>query len=173
LAIVRKGELTFKGEPRTLVGPRLSPGDPAPDFSMLDRAFRVVRLHDTPRKVRVFSVVPSLDTSVCDLQSRRFNQEARELGDAVAAYAISVDTPFGQSRWCGAAEAQHIALLSDVYDGSFGAAYGVRIEEMGLLARSVFVLDAEGVLRHVEYVPEFTSLPDFDAALAAVRRLIG
>ncbi len=172
MAIVRKGEHTFKGNPLTLVGPRLQPGDKLPDFTLLDRAFQVVQLADTPRKVRIFSVVPSLDTPVCDLQGKRFNEEAGRFGDEVAVYTVSADTPFAQGRWCGAADAQNMTVLSDLYDRSFGDHFGVHIEEMGLLARSVFICDADGIVRYVEYVPEFTSLPDYDRALAAVRNLL-
>ncbi len=172
MAIVRKGEHTFKGKPLTLVGPRLKPGDRVPEFTLLDRSFQPLRLQDTPRKVRVFSVVPSLDTPVCDLQGKRFNAEAGAFGDAVAVYTVSADTPFAQGRWCGAADATNMTVLSDLYDRSFGDGFGVHIEEMGLLARSVFVVDQEGTLRYVEYVPEFTNLPDYERALEAVRGLL-
>ena len=172
MAIVRKGEHTFKGKPLTLVGPRLHPGDRVPEFTVLDRSFQPVGLQDTPAKVRIFSVVPSLDTPVCDLQGKRFNREAGAFGDAVAVYTVSADTPFAQSRWCGAADAQNMTVLSDLYDRSFGDGFGVHIEEMGLLARSVFVVDREGTLRHVEYVAEFTNLPDYERALEAVRDLL-
>lgn len=172
MAIVRKGEHTFKGKPLTLVGPRLQPGDKAPDFTLLDKSFGHVHLQDTPNKVRIFSVVPSLDTPVCDLQGKRFNQEAGQLGDRVAVYTVSLDTPFAQGRWCGAAGAENMSVLSDIYDRSFGEAFGVHIQEMGLLARSVFVLDSQGTVRYVEYVPEFTDLPDYERALAAVGNLL-
>ncbi len=172
MAIVRKGEHTFKGKPLTLVGPRLQPGDKLPDFTLLDQSFGPVRLADTPPKVRIFSVVPSLDTPVCDLQAKRFNEEAGKFGDKVAVYTVSVDTPFAQGRWCGAAGAKNMTVLSDVYDRSFGDCFGVHIEEMGLLARSVFIFDQDGILRYVEYVPEFTNLPDYDRALEAARNLL-
>ncbi len=172
MAIVRKGEHTFKGNPLTLVGPRLEAGDAAPDFQLIDRSLATVGLKDTPGKVRILSVVPSLDTPVCDLQARRFNAEAGGFGDKVAVYTISRDTPFAQGRWCGAADAQNMTVLSDILDGSFGDAYGVHIAELGLLCRSVFVIDAEGTLRHAQYVPEFTDLPDYHAALTAVRGLL-
>ncbi len=172
MAIVRKGEHTFKGKPLTLIGPRLGPGDRLPDFTVLDQSFSPVKAGDTPGKVRIFSVVPSLDTPVCDLQAKRFNEEAARLGERVAVYTVSADTPFAQGRWCGAADAKNMQVLSDVYDRSFGDHFGVHIEEMGLLARSVFVSDADGVVRYVEYVPEFTNLPDYEKALEAVRNLL-
>jgi thiol peroxidase len=172
LAIVRKGEHTFKGKPLTLVGPRLQPGDRLPGWTLLDKALAPVRLEDTPGKVRIFSVLPSLDTPVCDRQGRRFDEEAGKLGERVALYTVSRDTPFAQGRWCGATGAENMTVLSDIYDGSFGDALGVHIEEMGLLARSVFVVDAGGTIRYVEYVPEFTELPDYGRALAAVQELL-
>ena len=172
MAIVRTGEHTFKGKPLTLVGPRLQVGDKAPDFRLIDRSLLIVGLKDTPAKVRIVSVVPSLDTPVCDLQARRFNEEAGGFGDKVAVYTVSRDTPFAQGRWCGQADAKNMTVLSDIYDGSFGDAYGVHILEMGLLCRSVFVIDAAGSVRHAQYVPEFTDLPDYHAALTAVRGLL-
>lgn len=172
MAIVRKEEHTFKGKPLTLVGPRLQPGDRLPDFTLLDRAFAVVTAAQTPPKVRIFSVVPSLDTPVCDLQGRRFNEEAGHLGEAAAVYTVSMDTPFAQGRWCGASGARNMTVLSDLYDGTFGQGFGVHILEMGLLARSVFVFDAEGILRYAEYVPEFTELPDYERALEAAKALL-
>ena len=169
---LRKGVHTLRGNPLTLVGPEVRPGQSAPDFSLIDRDFRTVTLKDTPAKVRVFSVVPSLDTGVCDAQSRRFEQEAKGLQDRVAFYTISRDLPYAQRRWCGAAEAEAMQVLSDSRDHAFGPAYGNEIEEMGLLARSIFVIDAQGIVRYVQYVPEFADLPDFDAALTAVRALL-
>ena len=172
MAIARNGEHTLKGKPLTLLGPRLAPGDTAPDFHALDKDFQPVRLGDTPRKVRIFSVVPSLDTPVCDRQSRRFNQEAGSFGDRVAVYTVSRDTPFAQSRWCGAADATNMTVLSDLRDGSFGLNWGVQIEEMGLLARSVFVVDPDGIVHYAQYVPEFADLPEYEPVLAAVRALL-
>ncbi|MDA8346260.1 MAG: thiol peroxidase [Thermaerobacter sp.] len=169
---LRKGVHTLRGNPLTLVGPEVRPGQAAPDFTMIDRDFHTVTLQDTPAKVRVFSVVPSLDTGVCDQQSRRFEAEAKQLGDRVAVYTISRDLPFAQKRWCGASEAETMEMLSDSRDHSFGPAYGNEIAEMGLLSRSIFVIDTQGIVRYVQYVPEFADLPDFDAALAAVRTLL-
>ncbi len=169
---LRKGVHTLRGNPLTLVGPEVRPGQAAPDFTLIDRDFHTVTLQDLPAKVRVFSVVPSLDTGVCDQQGRRFEEEAKSLGERVAVYTISRDLPFAQKRWCGAADAQAMQVLSDSRDHSFGPAYGNEIEEMGLLARSIFVLDEQGTVRYVQYVPEFADLPDFDAALRAVRALL-
>lgn len=168
----RKGVQTLQGNPLTLVGPQIEPGQAAPDFRLVDQSYHPVTLADTPSKVRLFSVVPSIDTGVCDQQSRRFDAEAATLGERVAIYTVSMDLPFAQKRWCGAAEAVNMQMLSDSLDRSFGPAYGVLIEERGHLARAIFVVDAEGTVRYVEYVPEMTQLPDFDAALQAVRGLL-
>lgn len=169
---LRKGVHTLKGNPLTLVGPEVRPGQAAPDFSLIDRDFHTVTLKDTPAKVRVFSVVPSLDTGVCDTQSRRFEQEAKTFGDKVAFYTVSRDLPYAQRRWCGAADAEAMQVLSDSRDHSFGPAWGVEIEEMGLLCRSIFVVDGQGIVRYAQYVPEFADLPDFEEALAAVHALV-
>jgi len=168
----RLGAQTLHGRPLTLIGPELRLGDLAPGFQMLGKDLQPVRFEQTQGKPRIFSVVPSLDTGVCDLQSRRFNAEAAKFRDALSVYTISMDTPFAQARWCGAADAQNLVLLSDILDQSFGPAYGVRIEELGLLARAVFVLDGSGRLRHVQYVGEMGEHPDYDAALSAARELL-
>ena len=172
MAELRKGVTTLRGNPLTLVGPEVRPGQDAPDFTLIDGDFHTVTLKDTPATVRVFSVVPSLDTGVCDQQSRRFEEEANKFGDKVQFYTVSRDLPFAQKRWCGAAGAETMQLLSDSRDHAFGPAYGCEVQEMGLLARSIFVIDAKGIVRYVQYVPEFGQLPDFDGALAAVRSLL-
>ncbi len=168
----RTGEVTFKGNPITLTGPKLEAGQTAPDFSLLDNSLSKVTLKDTTGKVRIISVVPSLDTGVCDQQTRHFNQDAQTLGDAVQIYCVSADLPFAQVRWCGAAEANNIQALSDHFDMNFGNAWGTHIKELRLDSRAVFVLDANDTIVHAEYVKEVTQHPDYDAALNAAKKLI-
>ncbi len=167
------GEATFQGNPLTVIGPRLKVGDSAPAFSLLANDLGAVALSDSAGKVRLISVVPSLDTPVCDLQTRTFNRQLDALGDGVAGYTVSADLPFAQARWCGAAGVARMKTLSDHRDMSFGDAYGTHIKELRLEARAVFVVDAAGVIQYVEYVPEVTNAPDYDAALAAVKALLG
>jgi len=167
----RAGATTFKGNPLTLIGPVLQPGDKAPDFTALDSALSPVTLAAAKGKVAILVSVPSLDTPVCDLETRRFNKEAASLGSGVAVLTISMDLPFAQARWCGAAGIQNVKTLSDHRDASFGTAYGVLIKELRLLARAVFVVDREGVIRYVQLVKEMTHEPDYEAVLAAVERL--
>jgi thiol peroxidase len=167
----RKGVVTFKGGPLTLLGSEIKSGSKAPDFQVLGQDLSPVTLASSSGKVRLISVVPSLDTPVCDAQTRRFNEEADKLPASVATVTISMDLPFAQKRWCGAAGISRIQVLSDHRDGSFGINYGVLIKELRLLSRSIFVIDGGGTVRYVEYVPEVTSHPNYDAALAAVRQL--
>ena len=131
-----------------------------------------VGLADTADKVRIFSVVPSLDTPVCDAQTRRFNEEASRL-TGVQIYTISMDLPFAQSRWCAAAGVDKVTMLSDHRDTAFGTSYGTLIKELRLNARALFVLDENGVIRYVQYVKEVGEHPDYDAALKAVREIVG
>jgi len=166
----RKGVTTFKGNPLTLIGPQITVGEQAPDFQVLAQDLSPVTLAGSKGKTRLISVVPSLDTPVCDAQTKRFNQEAAKLPN-VAILTISMDLPFAQKRWCGAAGVDQVQVLSDHKDASFGTAYGTLIKELRLLARALFVVDANGVVRYVEYVPEVASHPNYDAALAAVRQL--
>ncbi|KGR76764.1 thiol peroxidase [Ureibacillus sinduriensis] len=165
-------QVTFKNNPVTLVGNEVKVGEKAPDFTVLANDLSPVTLKDSEGKVRLFSVVPSLDTGVCDAQTRRFNEEVVALGDGVAFYTISVDLPFAQKRWCAAAGLEGVHTVSDHKELSFGKAYGVYMEELRLLARSVFVIDKEGTVTYVEYVSEGTSHPDYDAAIEAVKALI-
>ncbi len=165
----RAGAVTFKGSPLTLIGPEIKAGAKAPEFQVLAQDLSPVTLATSKGKVRLISVTPSLDTPVCDAQAKRFNDEAAKLGN-VAVINISVDLPFAQKRWCGASSAQHITVVSDHKDTSFGRAYGTLIKELRLLARAIFVVDASDTVRYVEYVPEVTSHPNYDAALAAVRQ---
>jgi len=166
----RPGGATFKGNPLTLVGPELKPGDKAPDFEVVDKTMSAVDLAKTSGSVRIFSVVPSLDTPVCDMQTKRFNEEAGKL-PGIKMYTISMDLPFAQSRWCGAFGVDNIAMLSDHRDASFGAAYGTLIKEWRIESRAIFVVDKENTIRHAEYVKEVADHPDYEAALSKAREL--
>ncbi len=172
MTVERANAVTLKGNPFTLVGAALKPGSAAPDFTVIGKDLKPVKLADTQGKVRIFSVVPSLDTPVCDVMTRRFNQEATELDD-VQIYTISMDLPFAQSRWCAAAGVDNVIMLSDHREGSFGHNYGTLIKELRLEARAIFVVDRQGVIRHVEYVGEVANQPDYDAALQVVKELAG
>ena len=165
----RKGVITFKGNPMTLLGNPVQKGDKAPEFTALANNLTPKGLADYKGKVLILSVVPSLDTGLCDLQTRRFNKEAEDLGSKVQVLTISCDLPFAQARWCGAAEAKSLETLSDHKELSFGMAYGVVIKELRLLSRSLFVVDTKGSVVFAEVVPEVTTAVNFDAALAAAK----
>lgn len=168
----RKGAVTLKGNPLTLVGPELKTGAKAPDFSCVDNAMKPVALADTGNRVRIFSVVPSLDTPVCDAQTKRFNEEAART-PGMDIYTISVDLPFGQKRYCNNYGIDNIKMLSDHRDTSFGENYGTLIKELRIESRAIFVLDKDNVLRHVQYVKEVGEHPDYESALKAARSLAG
>lgn len=166
----RAGVVTFKGNPLTLIGPAINAGAKAPDFQVLAQDLTPMSLGTFKGKTLLISVVPSLDTPVCDAQTRRFNQEAAQLPN-VEILTVSMDLPFAQKRWCGAAGIDRVQTASDHRDASFGRAYGTLIKELRLLSRAVFLVDAGGTVRYVEYVPEVTAHPQYDAALAAARSL--
>ncbi|UCE84237.1 MAG: thiol peroxidase [Deltaproteobacteria bacterium] len=168
----RPGIVTMKGNPLTLVGTELKVGDQAPAFVALDNDLSPVSLDSFRGKVCIISSVPSLDTPVCDMETRRFNNEAGALGDDVVILTISMDLPFAQKRWCGAAGVDRVQTLSDHRDASFGKAYGVLIKELRLLARAVFVLDQQGTIRYLQLVKEIAEEPDYDSVLNAVRELL-
>jgi thiol peroxidase len=170
----RANAVTFKGTPLTLVGPLLHVGQAAPDFACVTGGLEVVGLAQTPAKARLFSVVPSLDTPVCSIQTKKFDDAVAALGDKVASYTISLDLPFAQKRFCGAENIASMQTLSDVHNQSFGQHYGVLIEGLPipLLSRAVFVVDAGGKLAYVEYVGEVAAEPTYDKALAALRGLV-
>ena len=168
----RQGIITFKGNPMTLVGPELKAGGQAPEFTVVDGGLARVTLSDYTGKVKLISAVPSLDTPVCDTETRRFNQEAAQLPGNVAVLTISLDLPFAQKRWCGAAGIDRVTVLSDYQDRSFGLAYGVLIKELKLLSRSIFIIDRENVIRYIQHVPEVTSEPDYGAVLTAVKTVL-
>jgi thioredoxin-dependent peroxiredoxin len=168
----RKGLITMKGNPLTLVGNEVKAGDAAPDFTVLDNGLAPATLASFKGKVLIISAVPSLDTSVCDLETRRFNQEASSLGADIRILTISMDLPFAQKRWCGAAGVDKLTTLSDHRDASFGSSYGVLIKELRLLARAIFVVDRQGHVRYVQLVKELTHEPDYKEALAAAKSLV-
>jgi thiol peroxidase len=168
----RSGIITFQGNPLTLLGNELKVGDKAPDFELLGNDLNPVNLSGFSGKVVVISSVPSLDTPVCDMETRRFNEEAGKLGDNVSILTISMDLPFAQKRWCGAAGVDKVTTLSDHRDAKFGENYGVLIKELRLLSRAIFVLDGAGVIQYVQLVKEVTEEPDYDAVIAAVGKLV-
>jgi thiol peroxidase len=164
--------ITFKGSPLHLVGDLPSVGQKAPDFALLANDLTPRGLKDFSGKALVIATVPSLDTPVCDTEIRRFNKEAAAFSDTLRILAVSCDLPFAQARWCGAAGISAVQSLSDHRDTSFGKNYGVLITELRLLARAIFIIDAQGVLRYAQLVPEMTSEPDYDAALAAAKAAV-
>lgn len=168
----RTNAVTLKGNGMTLLGDALGVGDQAPAFSLVSGDMSAKTLDDYAGKVKILSIVPSLDTSVCDTQTRRFNQEAANLGDGIVILTISVDTPMAQKRWCGAAGVDKVECLSDFKDHRFGIDYGVRIKEIGLLARQMIVLDKDNVVQYVELVPEVAQEPNYYAALDAAKALV-
>ena len=168
----RPGEVTFQGSPLTAMGPRLKVGDKAPDFQLLANDLSAVSLSDSAGKVRLISAVPSLDTPVCDMETRKFNAQLDALGDSVIGYTVSADLPFAQARWCGAAGIKRMRTLSDHRAMAFGDAYGTHIKELRLESRAVFVVDRGGVIRHVEYVKEITSEPDYETALRMLKSVL-
>jgi len=167
-----EGGTTFKGKPLTLVGPQIDAGDEAPDVTLLANDLSKVKLSDYAGKVRVLVSVPSLDTPVCDTEARRFNAEAAGLDRDVVVLVISMDLPFAQARWCAAAGIDRVATLSDHREAAFGQAYGVLIRELRLLARAVFVVDAEGKVAYTQRVREMTDEPDYEDVLHAVRQIM-
>lgn len=167
----RAKAVTLHGNPLTLVGKEIAMGSPGPDATLVDNELNPVQLSNYRGKVVVISSVPSLDTPVCDMQTRRFNSEAANLGDDVVILTVSMDLPFAQSRWCGAAGVEAVITLSDHRDATFGEAYGLLIKELRLLGRAVLVLDREGVVRYYQLVKEVAEEPDYDAVLEAVKAL--
>lgn len=172
--IERVGDVTRKGRPFTVIGKKLEVGDKAPDFELVDELFTTdtVTLADSAGKVRLISVVPSLDTGICDMQTRRFNEEISKYGDNVIGYTVSVDLPVAQKRWCGNAGVERIKTLSDYRHMSFGNAYGTHVKEVRVEQRAVFIVDANDVIRYVEYVPEIAQHPNYEAALTALEEVV-
>jgi thiol peroxidase len=169
----RKGAVTLNGKPQTVLGETLKAGEKAPDFRLLADDLSVKTLKDFAGKPLLVSVVPSLDTGICDAQSRRFDQEALKLKDRVNFVTVSVDLPFAQKRWCNEAAAETMQFLSDHRDMNFGDAWGTHVKELRLEQRSVFVVDAGGVIRYAQYVPEIAQHPEYEEVLAALQKVVG
>lgn len=166
----RTGAVTFKGNPMTLVGDEVKPGQKAPDFTLVGTDMQPKTLKDYAGKVKIISTVPSLDTAVCGRETRRFNEEAAKLGDDTVVLTVSVDLPMAQKRWCGAAGIDRVVTLSDYKTHDFGKQYGVRIKELGLLARCVFVVDKNDTVTHVELVKEVAEEPDYNRVIEAAKQ---
>jgi thiol peroxidase len=167
----RTGIIKMKGSPLTLVGNEIKVGDIAPDFEVLDDNLKPVKLSSFMGKTVVIVSVPSVDTPVCDLEAKRFNQEAGEFGNDVAILTISMDLPFAQARWCAAAGVENIKLLSDHSKASFGNEFGVLIKELRLLARTIFIVDQNGIVRYIQYVEETTDEPNYSDVLDAIEKI--
>lgn len=164
--------VTFQGNPLVLAGTDVCIGDAVPAFTVLSNDLAPVTQEVLKGKTTVIITVPSLDTPVCDLETRRFNKEATALGSQVQVLCISTDLPFAQARWCGASNVMNVRALSDHRELSFGLACGVVLKELRLLTRAVFIVDAGGVLRYKQIVPEITSEPDYGAVLLTVRKML-
>ncbi len=170
----RSGAITFKGNPMTLAGEAVSAGQAAPDFTLhfFQDGMQSLSLADLKGKPTLLSVVPSLDTGVCAIQTKKFNESLAGMGDKINAITVSLDLPFAMNRFCGAESITNIKVASDYQDRSFGNAFGTLIEELKILCRAVFVLDAEGNIVLADYVGEVTDEPNYDAALEAIKGLV-
>ncbi len=169
---IRTNQITIKGNPLTLVGDELKVGDPAPDAVVLDNDLNPVNLSSFRGRVVVLVTVPSLDTPVCDIEARRFNDEAGKMGDDVEIITISMDLPFAQKRYCAAEGIENVKVVSDHRDAEVGMKYGVLLKELRLLARAIFVIDKEGIIKYIQIVNEVTDEPDYEGVLDAVKDLI-
>jgi len=167
----RQGLITMKGNPLTLMGNEVKVGEKAPDFMVLDNDLNPVQSSSFRGKICILSSVPSLDTPVCDMETRRFNEEASRLGTDILILTVSMDLPFAQKRWCAAAGVDKVKTLSDHRDASFGTSWGVLIKELRLLARAVFLVDRQGTIQYIQLVKEVTKEPDYDAILSALKKL--
>ncbi len=170
--IERKGLFALKGNPLTLLGPDLKVGDKAPDFKVVDNDSKPVKLSDFTGKVVVISVTPSVETSVCDLQAKRFNKMVSEVSSDVVILNVSVDLPLALSRWCAATGSDQVKTLSDYQERDFGLKYGLLIKETKLLARSVWLVDKDGVIQYIQIVPEMSHEPDYEDALEALKKVV-
>jgi len=170
----RSGAVTFKGTPLTLAGEAVKVGQAAPDFTLhyFDGGLKTIKLSDLKGKPSFISVVPSLDTPVCQVQTKKFNEQIAALGDRINAVTVSLDLPFAMNRFCGAESIKNMKVGSDYQDRNFGKNYGMLIEELKLLARGVFVLDASGKVVYAETVKEVASEPNYDSALQAIKSLL-
>ncbi len=168
----RPSAVTLKNNPLTLIGKEIKAGDKAPDFKAVEGLGNFVSLSTFKNKVKVFNVVISIDTPVCDVQTRRFNDESATLPDDVEILTVSMDLPFAQNRYCNSASIKNLRNISDYMHASFGESYGVLIKENRLLARAIFVVDKDNVVRYAEYVKEISEEPDYRAVLDVVKSLI-
>ncbi len=169
----RNNVVKSSGNPLTLVGNEVKVGDTAPDFTVLNDSLSPVKLSDFKGKTVIITSVPSIETKTCDLETKRFNKEAGNLGEDVSILTISMDLPFAQARWCGAAGVENLTMLSDFRDREFGENYGVRIKELGLLARTIFIVDKEGKVQYIQYVEETSQEPNYEDVLDATKKLLG
>lgn len=169
MANERPGAVTFKGAPLTLIGPELKVGDKAPDFTLINNAMQPVKLSSSSGKTRLILAVPSLDTPVCAIEAKKFNDKAAAFGDSTVTYVVSLDLPFAQKRFLGEEKATNVVALSDYQDREFGQAYGTLIKELKILSRAVFVVGPDDTIKYVEYVPEVAQEPNYEKALAAVQ----
>jgi thiol peroxidase len=172
MAKERRGAVTMRGNPLTLLGPELAPGAAAPDVKLVDPKMQESPIRPS-RAVRIVSVIPSIDTPVCDIQTKRFNEEAAKLGDGIEIVTVSADLPFAQARWAQANKIDRISFLSDYRAMAFGDSFGTHVKELRLDARAVFVIDRQGRIVHAEYVKEIAQQPDYEAALSAARKAAG
>ncbi len=170
--IERPEAVTLEGKPMTVIGKALQPGDTAPDFRVVAQDLSEKTLDDYTGKPLIISVVTSLDTGVCDLQTRRFDEEAAKLADKAAVLTISADLPFAQKRWCSEAATDKVEVLSDHREMSFGDAWGTHVKELRVEQRAVFVVDAEGKIQYADYVPEISEHPNYQAALEAINKIV-
>jgi thioredoxin-dependent peroxiredoxin len=170
----RMGAVTWKGQPQTVLGPVLKPGDRAAEVTLNNEGFGGMRtlLASTEGKIRLINVVPSLGTGICDAQTRRFNEEAAGLGDDLVVVTVSVDLPFAQKEWCAARGVERVVMMSDHRDMAFGDAYGTHIKELRIEQRAVFVVNKDDIVTYVQYVPEIAQHPDYDAVLSAVKGIL-
>jgi len=168
----RTGIITMRGNPLTLVGHELKAGDLAPDFTVLDNNLSPVQFSSFRGKICILSSVPSLDTPVCDMETRKFNEEADHLSSDVVILTISMDLPFAQKRWCASAGVNKVKTLSDHLDASFGTSYGVLIKELRLFARAVFIVDRKGIIQYIQLVKELSNEPDYRAILEALKKIL-
>lgn len=168
----RTGIITFQGSELTLLGEPIEVGQAAKNFSVINNELGAATLEDYKGNICIISSVPSLDTPICSIQTKRFNDETVNLGDDVKVLTISMDLPFAQSRWCGAMDAENVVTLSDYKDADFGMKYGILIKELRLLSRAVFVIDKDGIITYSQIVPEITNEPDYEAVLSALKNLL-
>lgn len=166
----RKGAVTMKGNPLTLTGNELKVGQPAPDVTLVANDLSPVNLSSFKGKKCIVLTMPSLDTGICDKETRKFNEEAAKLGNDVKILAVTMDLPFAQKRWCGAAGVNNVLTLSDYKEAALGNSFGVLIKELKLLARTIFVIDSKGKVQYSQIVKEITTEPDYAAVLEAVKK---